>query len=267
MDPTRISAIPGPADAVLPEAAGGFLGVLMLDTRFPRPPGDVGHPATFAADVRYKVIDGAWPRAVVTSAETLKASTLPTRFVDALHEFEDEGAFAITTSCGFLVLLQRELQGAARVPVVSSSLLLLPSLLEREGRVGVLTISAVHLTADYLRCAGVTGPRLADVVVQGVDGEGEFARAILGNRATMDLGRARDDVVAAALLLKSRAPDVRSVVLECTNMPPYAQAVRDETGFELFDLRDALATSLATYDPAARSRAAAPTTGSAPSRT
>jgi hypothetical protein len=36
---------------------------------------------------------------------------------------QDAGCSAITTSCGFLVLLQRELQEVAAIPVVTSSLL------------------------------------------------------------------------------------------------------------------------------------------------
>ncbi|MDP3823029.1 MAG: aspartate/glutamate racemase family protein [Burkholderiales bacterium] len=217
----------------------GFLGVLMLDTRFPRPPGDIGHPASFAMPVRHAVVPGAWPSKVVASARSLRASGLAQAFREQARELEREGAGAITTSCGFLVLLQRELQEAVTVPVVTSSLLQLPSLLARERQVGVLTISAAHLGHEHLLAAGVEPARLGDVIVQGVDPAGEFAQANLGNRDAMDLARAQEDVVSAALALKSRAPDLGSVVLECTNMPPYAQAVRDATGWRLFSLLDA----------------------------
>jgi hypothetical protein len=40
----------------------------------------------------------------------------------------DEGADAISTSCGFLVLFQQALRTRSPVPVWTSSLLLLPSL-------------------------------------------------------------------------------------------------------------------------------------------
>ncbi len=239
----RISANPVPADPVLPPVnarlGGGFLGVLMLDTRFPRPLGDIGHPESFGVPVRQSVVREAWPAEVVTSAAALRASGLPTAFIRQAQALESEGALAITTSCGFLVLLQRELQGAVTVPVVTSSLLQLPELLARESRVGVLTISARHLGAAHLLAAGVAPQRLGDVIVQGVDPQGEFAGAILGNRDTLDFDKARADVVAAALALKTRAPGLRSVVLECTNLPPYAARVREATGFELHSLLDA----------------------------
>jgi hypothetical protein len=210
----------------------------MLDTRFPRPPGDVGHPDTFGVPVRRLVVPGAVPRRVVASAASLLASGLDLRFVEAMQALEAEGARALTTSCGFLVLLQRRLQAAVGVPVISSSLLQLPALLRSQGQVGVLTISAGHLTGEYLLAAGVAPERLGDVVVQGVDPQSEFAEAILGDRLVMDLDQAGRDVVAAAVALRSRAPGLRTLVLECTNMPPYAQAIRAATGFDVRSLLD-----------------------------
>ena len=238
MNASSLSAIPAPADAVFPGAGRGFLGVVMLDTRFPRPPGDVGHPAAFPVPVRQRVVQGAVPRRVVASAEALRASGMATLFVDAVRQLEAEGARALTTSCGFLVLLQRELQAAVQVPVVSSSLLQLPAVLQREPQVGVLTISAEHLTDEYLLAAGVPAQRVQDVVVQGVDPRGPFATAILGNLPTMDLAAAGSDVVSAALALQQRAPGLRTIVLECTNMPPYADAVRAATGCAVLSLVD-----------------------------
>lgn len=234
---TSLRAIPAPSDAVLPQA-DGFLGVVMLDTRFPRPLGDVGHADTFGVPVSHRVVTGAVPRRVVASAAGLRQSGLHRPFVDALQALEREGALALTTSCGFLVLLQDELQAAVRVPVISSSLLQLPALLRAQPEVGVLTISAEHLTADYLLAAGVPPARLANVKVQGVGPESEFAAAILGNRATMDIEQAGQDVVAAARALQAREPGLRTVVLECTNMPPYADAVREATGWQVLGLRD-----------------------------
>lgn len=239
MDPSSLSAIPGPADAVLPQAGRGFLGIVMLDTRFPRPPGDVGHPATFGVPVRMRTVAGAFPHLVVASAAALRASGLAALFADALRQLEAEGARALTTSCGFLVLLQDELQAAVCVPLVSSTLLQLPRLLAAEPQVGVLTISAEHLGEEHLLAAGVPPERLRDVLVQGMDAQGAFASSILGNRPELDLAAAEAEMVAAAVALQRRAPALRTLVLECTNMPPYAQAMADATGWRVRTLRDA----------------------------
>lgn len=234
----RIRAIPAPTDAVLPQAGGGFVGVLMLDTRFPRLPGDIGHAGAFGGQVRHRVVPGAVPRRVVADAQALRESDLVASFIEAARALAQEGARAITTSCGFLVLLQDELQAAVPVPVVTSSLLRLPGLLANEPQVGVLTISAERLGKDHLLAAGVPRERLADVVVQGVAPEGPFARAILGNEPAMDVEGAARDVVQAALSLRARAPRLRTAVLECTNMPPHAQAAGDAAGLRLLSLLD-----------------------------
>ncbi len=81
------------------------LGLLMLDTRFPRPPGDIGHPDTFAFPVRRRTVAGATPARVVRGRDP--AVLAP--FVDAAHALVAEGADAIATSCGFLARWQREL--------------------------------------------------------------------------------------------------------------------------------------------------------------
>lgn len=239
MSETSVTANTGPADAVLPQAGRpGFLGIVMLDTRFPRPPGDVGHPETFPFTTRKAVVGGAWPDKVVATAAGLRSARLLPAFVAVMRQLERDGATAITTSCGFLVLLQKELQAAVKVPVVTSSLLQLPGLLAQEPQVGVLTISSKNLGSEHLRAAGVRREDLGRVLVQGVEPAGEFATAILGNRETMDLEKAQADVVAAAAALKARAPGLRTLVLECTNMPPYAQAIRDATGLRVLGLAD-----------------------------
>lgn len=236
-----INARAGPASEGFPPVGvspGPHLGIVMLDTRFPRPPGDVGHPAAFGGRIRRLTVPGALPASVVCSAESLRGAGLLARFEAAVRELAEGGAAAITTSCGFLVLLQRELQAVSAVPVVTSSLLQLPALLARERSVGVLTISAASLGDEHLLAAGVPADRLGDVLVQGVDPQDEFATAILGNRFELDLVRASAEVVAAAMHLKIRAPKLASVVLECTNMPPYAEAVRAATGLRVFGLAD-----------------------------
>ncbi len=234
-----INAISAPAATVFPgQAAQPVLGVVMLDTRFPRPPGDVGHPATWGVPVNFRIVKGVWPDKVVQSAKGLRAGRVVPGLVSVVRGLEQAGVAAITTSCGFLVLLQKELQAAARIPVATSSLLLLPRLLAGQPQVGVLTISAAKLGSEYLRCAGVPRERVQDVLVQGVDPKSEFAQAILGNREQMDLERAGADVVAAALALKARAPQLTTVVLECTNMPPYQAQIEAATGWQVLSLRD-----------------------------
>ncbi len=211
------------------------LGVLMLDTRFPRPVGDVGNPASFPFPVRYRVVQGASPERVVQQ----QAAGLLQPFIDAANELVAAGCVGISTTCGFLVLFQRELAAALPVPVMTSSLLQIPALqatLAPGQQVGVVTISAASLTQAHLAAAGAIG----EVAVEGVDAAGEMARAILGNQTTLDTALVQAEVVQAAQRLITRQPAVKAVVLECTNMPPYADAVRKATGVPVYDALSAL---------------------------
>lgn len=224
-----------PTDQTFPD---GFLGVLMLDTRFPRPEGDIGHPSAFSVPTRRCVVAGAWPDTIVQSGADLRKASVVAPMLQIVRRLAHEGARAITTSCGFLVLLQRDMQAQVNIPVITSSLLQLPGLLALHGKVGVLTISSSKLGVEHLRAAGVPDERMDDVVVQGVAAKGEFATAILGNRLEMDIDKAGADVVAAATALKQRVPSLQCVVLECTNMPPYRAAIEAATGMKTWALVD-----------------------------
>ena len=151
---------------------------------------------------------------------------------------EKGGARAITTDCGFLVLLQKELQAAVRVPVVTSSLLQLPGLLASQALVGVLTLPASKLGSEHLRAAGVARERLQDVLVQGVDAKGGFALALSANRQTIDVAQAATELAAAATLLCQRAPQMQYVVLECSRMAPYRLAIEAASGLKTRALVD-----------------------------
>jgi hypothetical protein len=194
-----------------------FLGVLMLDTRFPRVVGDVGNPASFAMPVRHRVVAGASAQRVVREGDP----ALLQPFIDAALQLADEGAAAVTTSCGFLVEFQAALQAALPVPVWTSSLLKLPEL----SSPGVLTVDALSLGARHLRAAGAD----ATVPVVGLAPGCHLQRALLDDEPAIDAARAEADVVEAAQRLIARWPTVREIVLECTNMPPYAKAVARAT--------------------------------------
>ena len=63
------------------------VGLLMLDTRFPRPPGDVGNAATWPFLVRYRIVKGAEPRRIL--GEGGLAMLAP--FSEAAKELAAEG--------------------------------------------------------------------------------------------------------------------------------------------------------------------------------
>jgi hypothetical protein len=187
------------------------LGILMLDTVFPRIPGDVGNPATWPFPVRIKVVRDASPERVVRE----RAEGLLDAFVAAGEELAAEGAAAIITTCGFLALHQRRIAARLPVPFASSSLLQLPMLartLPAGRRPGVITIDAEALTRAHLLAVGAD----PEMPIAGVDPEGEFARTFLGNRATLDVAAAEREVLAAGDRLVERHP---TSVRSCSSAP------------------------------------------------
>ena len=102
---------------------GESIGILMLDTHFPRPPGDIGNARSYDFPVRYKIVKNAYTDRIMghTPDPELIGS-----FVDAARELEAEGVKAITTSCGFLAPFQKHLAEAVSIPVFASSLLQVP---------------------------------------------------------------------------------------------------------------------------------------------
>jgi Asp/Glu/hydantoin racemase len=211
---------------------GAPLGILMLEARFPRIPGDMGNARTWPFPVLYRVVRGATPERVVLQGA---AGLLPD-FLAAAADLVDLGAEAITTNCGFLALFQRELAAHVRVPVATSALMQVPwvqATLPPGKRVGVITVSADSLTSRHLEAAGVP----LDTPLVGTETGQEFFRVLIkAEKEDLDVGLAREDIIEAGRTLVARHADIGAIVLECTNMPPYAHALREAIGLPVFDI-------------------------------
>jgi len=210
---------------------GARVGILMLETRFPRIPGDMGNAETWPFPVLYKVVPGASPRRVVCH----KAEGLLDEFVDAASELVRLGADGITTTCGFLSLFQRQLAAHVGVPVATSSLMQIPVIervLPPGKRVGVLTVSAANLTEDHLLAAGADPA----TPVVGTDDGDEFTRVMINDEERLDVAAAERDILAAGDALVSCHPDVGAMLLECTNMVPYARALSERLRLPVFSI-------------------------------
>ena len=211
---------------------GSVLGILMLEARFPRIPGDMGNATTWPFPVLYRVVRGASPERVVLQGA---AGLLPD-FIEAAKDLVGLGAEAITTNCGFLSLFQKEIAAAAGVPVATSSLMQVPwvqATLPPGKRVGLVTVSGSSLTQRHLEAAGVP----LDTPVIGTEGGREFFRVLIkGEKDDMDVAIAEQDVVEAGQELVARHRDIGAIVLECTNMPPYAAALQAAVGMPVYDI-------------------------------
>lgn len=218
---------------------GHAVGILMIEGRFPRPPGAIGNSTTFPFPVLHHVVRGfSGTRAVHElrdmdpDSEAFREAIAP--WLDGARALAAQGCRAITTSCGFAILFQRHLCEAVEVPVFSSSLLLAPMvsrMLKPSRRLGIITADAASLTERHLAAAGIASP----VAVIGMEGCPEFAATAWDDRPSLDFARAEEETADVAQRLVSGHPDVGALLLECSLLPPYAAAIQARTGLPVFD--------------------------------
>ncbi|MEM6467794.1 MAG: aspartate/glutamate racemase family protein, partial [Pseudomonadota bacterium] len=206
--------------------------------RFPRIPGDGGRVDSYGCPARTHVVPGAQVSKIVATAHPPR--DVVAAFCTAAQTLEREGAVALTSSCGFLVRIQHEIAAAVSIPVQLSALSLLPDLLAQEGVdcVGVVTAARQALDAHALVAGGVAKDQAERLAIEGLEECAAFAQAILADGQELDQAGVEQGVLAAVARLQHRAPHLKTVVFECTNLPPYAQAVRAKTGLNVVSVLD-----------------------------
>ncbi len=205
----------------------------MLDTKFPRIVGDIGGEGTFDFETIKKTVKGADPAAVVTKGD----AGLLTPFIDAAKELEALGVDAITTSCGFLAMFQREIAASVDIPVFTSALLLAPTLtamLPPDKTLGIMTADADKLSSRHFDGVGIQTPPRAIFGMQGT----HFHDVFVGNSPSLDIHRAEADMINVACDMVKKHPEIATILFECTNMPPYAKAVERATGRKVYGITD-----------------------------
>ena len=210
---------------------GARVGILMLETKWPRMPGDTGNALTWPFPVLYKVVRGATARVVVNE----KGRGLGPAFLEAAAELVKDGADGITTTGGFMSVFQKDLAAHVKVPVAASSLMQIPlvqALLPPGKRVGVLTVQGQRLGPDHLTVIGAdpTTP------IVGTEKGREFTRVLLGDEMELDYALAEQDLLDAGEEMMWRHPDVGALVLECHNMAPFSRMLANALGIPIYDV-------------------------------
>ncbi|MBE3639048.1 aspartate/glutamate racemase family protein [Mangrovicoccus algicola] len=218
-----------------------FIGVLSLADRFPRIPGDASNSDSYPLPARLREIPAG--DHALTDAQGRADPALTAAFLKAAQELAAEGAVAITSSCGFLATAQQEIAAAVPVPVLLSPLSMVHTarqlgggrpvgiLTGRSGFPGPATLAAADISPDQVR-------------IEALETEPAFARTFLCNgadwRADIDPAAIEAAVLAAAGRLLDRAPETGAFLLEHGSLPPYAAALRRETGRPVLSILDAM---------------------------
>lgn len=210
---------------------GQAIGILTLETHFPRIPGDIGNASSYRFPVKLRMVKGATSKRVVDKTDL----SLLEPFVEAARELEADGVRAITTSCGFLSIFQDEMARAVKVPMFTSVLMLVPlvhRMLGGNQRVAILTVNSASLSKAHLVGAGINDIPL---IIEGLQNLEEFMKPIR-DETTFDPRKVEREIVEVAQRTMNTNPDIGAFVLETAILPPYSRAVQEATGLPVFDI-------------------------------
>lgn len=217
------------------------------------------YASTYDFPIRIKFIENYWIKPE-KSSDLPEANLLA--YIKCAKDLEEEGVRAITLDCGLTGGIQEELANAVDVPVFSSNLLIVPLVLKMLGKgkqVGILTDTSAYLLRDnykVLRGCGIH-PESPRIVIKGMiqsdyrdiwitqyyseqkeELKKEFEDWKMGpieEIGEFDLSKVEEAIVSVAKKMVSENPNIGAIVLECTEMPLYAKAIREETGLLVFD--------------------------------
>ncbi|MBU0464335.1 MAG: aspartate/glutamate racemase family protein [Proteobacteria bacterium] len=209
---------------------GESIGILILDASYPCIPGNIGNASTFPFAVRYEKVQGASIDRLLNQQDT----DLVSPFIDAALKLYNSGVRAITGACGFMALFQQEVAASINIPVFLSSLLQIPFMYQITGKkIGIITADASCLKPKHFTSTGI--PDGLPMVIAGMENQPEFRDAILKEKGSLDSLKIQNEIVEVARELVRNNPDIGTILLECSDLPPYAHVVQNEVGLPVFD--------------------------------
>lgn len=211
---------------------GQPIGIIMMESFMPFPPGTPGNATTFSYPVLYERVHEADMEHLVYEGD----QALLEPMLEAGWRLVRAGVRAVTGNCGFMILFQEAMSRELPVPVFMSSLLQLPfvaRLLKPDEKVGIISASERSLSTKHLEIA--LGGAEVNYAIAGMEEQPAFHAAIHAEVGKLDFERVEREVVEVAKSLIDEHPSVKALLLECTDLPPYAAAVQEATGLPIFD--------------------------------
>lgn len=210
------------------EEGGSLKGLEQLESLI----GNSTNPLTYPFPVLFNKVAGANYRSVLVSPDA--------RLVDPMLETAElmieQGVKAIITSCGFNSIFQKELADALTVPVYTSALLQIPLIRASLGRKKLLVITASKkdLKPEHFHAVGVTD--MHGIEIYGMEEMPEWSKISRSPDKPLALEKVENEVISVAAAAKQEHPDLGAILLECTDLPPFADAVRKNLNLQVYDL-------------------------------
>ena len=208
--------------------AGHSIGIIAVDLKYPNLPGNVANATTYDFPVLYKKVEFKIEQ-LFEGDPALKET-----IINAAKELEKEGVRAVVGACGFFANFQQDVADALEIPAFLSSMVQLPMIkigLKKGRKIGIITASGGNITEKMLRDMGVAPE---DVYVEDIGGLDGF-KTIRYEYEYLDNESIAETVVGAAEKLVREHGDVGAILLECSDIPPYAYMVQDAVNLPVFD--------------------------------
>lgn len=210
------------------------LGILTIEVEIPRPLGDALNEHTWPFPLISIQVSGSLLDQVVTNDDY--PSDFIDRFVKAGQELADQGCIGIFTDCGFLAMAQSALSTRVPVPIATSALIQVPSLLTilpPSRSIGVITYDDKKLGKLHLSKLGIA--QIERVHITGAPDTGAL-RCMIRDGGPYVFNEIKDELIQCTKDLVRKHPEIGAIVLECTQMPPFAEHIQKALDLPVYDL-------------------------------
>ncbi len=215
-------------------AIGGQpIGILVMDAWYPMMPGNVANASTYDFPVMYKVLKGI-PAGRVMSGDP----ELTEIIVAGGKELIEQGARAIVGACGSFANYQQVAAAELDVPVFLSVMLQAPWILQAlrpDQKLGIIAASAAALTPHTYKQCGITEPDR--LVIAEVINLPEF-QVLAQAKGEFDSAKLESETVGLVGDFAARHDDLGALLLQCSDLPPYAWAIQKVAGLPVFDMNN-----------------------------
>ncbi|MDA8889161.1 aspartate/glutamate racemase family protein [Hellea sp.] len=160
-------------------------------------------------------------------------------WITAARQLEEDGVRAIVSGCGLAGSIHSKLQASLEIPLYSATLQFVNHFADqigRDKRVGILTIGENFLNARnqalFAECGVDKNVKIACAGMYNSEYKNDFMKYLM---ETGNVEVATSDVVNTVMAMIEKYPDIGGIVVECTDLPPFSQAIREATGLPVFD--------------------------------
>ncbi len=211
---------------------GYDVGVLVMKSWVPKPPGHISCAGNYAFPIYYYPVEN-------TNNETVHGGSreIIPQLLSSAKELRNFGCRSLVTSCGYFGHFQRVIADEGIMPTYLSAVCMVPFIFRLMGKKKTLILVCYNkekLTGGLFESCGVSKEMMERINVYDVIGEPELGK-IITDCGSYDIEKGKKEVVSITQRAVSEHGDAGAILLECTDLPPYAAAIQAATNLPVFD--------------------------------